>query len=220
MKSIMLSAIAISAAALASCGGGHGGGGGGGSSTITFYESSTNGSAGGFDLYETVMNAGIFVLPQLPCGGPQAPSPNPFLSGVVIPGGTNITQIAYAVELPTGHCATLNLTGYFNIPADSLTAGNVTGTKGTIQTITEAFDGQTVFQIEGLDVDATTMTDVIAGGDYGTFWRLVSDGGSRSLDGVFSGSGTFSVYCGPNNTGASINLTSAATPMGKFLDGC
>jgi hypothetical protein len=64
------------------------------------------------------------------------------------------------------------------------------------------------------------MTDVIAGGDYGTFWRLVSDGGGRSLDGVYSGSGTFSVYCGANNTGVSINLTSAATPMGKFIDGC
>jgi hypothetical protein len=214
MKSIMLSAIAISAAALASCGGD-----GGDSSTITFYQSSINGSAGGFDLYEIVMNS-VYVPPP-PCGPPlQASSANPFLSGVVVCGGTNTAQIAYAVELPTGHSVTLNLTGHFTIPADSLTAGNVTGTQGTVQAITEAIDGQTVFQIEGLDLDATTMTDVIAGGDYGTFWRLVSDGGGRSLDGVYSGSGTFSVYCGANNTGASINLTSAATPMGKFLDGC
>jgi hypothetical protein len=214
MKSIMVSAIAISAAALASCNGD------GSTAQIKFYGSSINGSLGGFDLYETVMNAGIY-KPDQPCGGQQASPSNLFLEGVVVPGGTNTAQIAYAVELPTGHCVTLNLNGIFTtIPADSLTAGNVTGTMGTVQTITEAFDGQTVFQIVGLDLDATTMTDVIAGGDYGTFWRLVSDGGSRSLDGVFSGSGTFSVYCGPNNTGASIKLTSAATPMGKFLDGC
>jgi hypothetical protein len=166
------------------------------------------------------MNAGIY-KPDEPCGGLQAQSSNPFLEGVVVPGGTNTAQIAYAVELPTGHCVTLNLTGgYFTIPADSLAAGNVTGAQGRVTAITEAFDGQTVFQIEGLDIDATSITDVIAGGDYGTFWRLVADGGGRSLDGVFSGSGTFSVYCGPNNTGASIKLTSAATPMGKFLDGC
>jgi len=165
------------------------------------------------------MNAGIF-QPDAPCGGQQASPSNLFLEGVVVPGGTNTAQIAYAVELPTGHCVTLNMTGIFTIPAASLAAGNVTGAQGTVQAITEAIDGQTVFQIEGLDVDATTMTDVIAGGDYGTFWRLVSDGGGRSLDGVHNGSGTFSVYCGPNNTGASINLTSVATPMGKFLDGC
>jgi hypothetical protein len=213
----MLSAIAISAAALASCGGGDGGGG---SSTITFYGPSINGAAGGFDLYETVMNAGIYI-PDAPCGGQQASPSNLFLEGVVVPAGTNTTQIAYAVELPTGHCVTLNLTGgYFTIPADSLAAGNVSGTQGRVTAITEALDGQTVFQIEGLDLDAATMTDVIAGGDFGTFWRLVSDGGGRPLDGVFNGSGTFSVYCGANNTGASINLTSAATPMGKFLDGC
>jgi hypothetical protein len=215
MKSIMLSAIAISAAALASCGGDDSGN----PSTITFYASSTNGFAGGFDLSETVMNAGIY-KPDEPCGGLQAQSSNPFLEGVVVPGGSNAAQISYAVELPTGHCVTLNLNGHFTIPADSLAAGNVTGTLGKVQTITESFDGRTVFQIEGLDSDASSITDVIAGGDYGTFWRLVADGGGRPLDGVFSGSGTFSVYCGPNNTGASIKLTSAATPMGKFLDGC
>jgi hypothetical protein len=156
-----------------------------------------------------------------PCGPPpQASSSNPFVSGVVVCGGTDTLQIAYAVELPTGHSVTLNLTGHFTIPADSLAAGTVTGTTGTVQAITEALDGQTVFQIEGLDVDAGSITDVIAGGDYGTFWRLVADGGGRSLDRVYNGSGTFSVYCGPNDTGASINLTSAATSMGKFLDGC
>jgi hypothetical protein len=216
MKSIMLSAIAISAAALASCGGDDSGN----PSTITFYASSTNGFAGGFDLSETVMNAGIY-KPDEPCGGLQAQSSNPFLEGVVVPGGSNAAQISYAVELPTGHCVTLNLNGIFTtIPADSLTAGNVTGTTGTVQTITESYDGRTVFQIEGLNLDATSMTDVIAGGDYGTFWRLVAEGGGRPLDGVYSGSGTFSVYCGANNTGASINLTSAPTSMGKFLGGC
>ncbi len=216
MKSIMLSAIAISAAALASCGGGDGGGD---SSTITFYAPSTNGlSAAGFNLSETVMNAGIY-QPDLPCGGPQAVSSNPFLEGVVVPGGTNTAQIAYAVEFPGSHCVTLNLNGIFTVPAASLSAGNVTGTMGTVQSITESFDGRTVFRIEGLDLDATSVTDVLAGGDYNTFWRLIADG-DRPLDGVFSGSGTFSVYCGANNTGASINLTSAATPMAKFLDGC
>jgi hypothetical protein len=213
MKRIMLSAIAISAAALASCNGD----GGHSTAQITFYGSSINGSAGGFDLYETVMNT-VTTVP--PCGPPpQASGSNPFLSGVVVCGGSNPAQIAYTVDVP-GHSVTLNMTGHFAIPADSLTAGNVNGTQGTVQAITEAIDGQTVFQIEGLDVDATTMTDVVAGGDYGTFWRLVSDGSGRPLDGVFSGSGTFSVYCGANNTGVSINLTSAATPMGKFLDGC
>jgi hypothetical protein len=209
----MLFAIAISAAALASCGGGDGD-----PSTITFYGPSINGAAGGFDLYETVMNT---VTAPLPCGPPpQASSSNPFLPGVVVCSGTNTAQIAYAVELPTGHSVTMNLNGIFTIPAASITAGNVAGTTGTVQSITEAIDGRTVFQIEGLNVDATSMTDVIAGGDYGTFWRMVADGGGRSLDGVFSGSGTFPVYCGANNTGASINLTSAATPMAKFLDGC
>jgi hypothetical protein len=213
MKSIMVSAIAISAAALASCNGD------GSTAQIKFYGSSINGSLGGFDLYETVMNAGIY-KPDQPCGGQQASPSNLFLEGVVVPGGTNTAQIAYAVELPTGHCVTLNLNGIFDIPAASLGAGNVTGTQGTVQTITESFDGRTVFRIEGLDLDATSMTDVIAGGDYGTFWRLLADGGGRSLNGVYSGSGTFSVYCGANNTGAAINLTSAATSMGKFLDGC
>jgi len=217
MKSIMLSAIAISAAALASCGGGNGNGG---SSTVTFYQSSINGSAAAFDLYEIVMNS-VYNPPLPPCiPPPSSTSSNPFLEGVVVCGGTNTEQIAYAVDLPTGHHATLNLTGHFNIPADSLAEGTVTGTTGVVQAITEAFDGQTVFRIEGLDVDASSITDVIAGGDYGTFWRLVADGGGRSLGGVYNGPGTFSVYCGTNNTGASISLTSAATSMGKFLDGC
>jgi hypothetical protein len=141
------------------------------------------------------------------------------LDGVVVCGGTNQTQIAYEVNVP-GHSVSLNLNGHFSVPPNSLADGLVTGTTGTVQTITEAFDGQTVFQIEGLDIDAGSVTDVLAGGDYGTFWRLVADGGGRPLDGVFSGSGTLSVYCGANNTGVSINLTSAATPMGKFLDGC
>jgi hypothetical protein len=223
MKSIMLSAIAISAAALASCGGD-----GGDSSTVTFYESSINGSLGGFDLYETVMSTG-FVSP---CAAPApavASSANPYLAGVVVCGGTNETQIAYAVNVP-GHSVSLTLNGHFSVPPNSLADGLVTGTTGTVQTITEAIDGQTVFLIEGLNVDASSITDAIAGGDSGTFWRLVADGapsssavssgGARSLDGVYSGSGTFSVYCGANNTGAAINLTSAATPMVKFLDGC
>ena len=108
---------------------------------------------------------------------------------------------------------------FTTIPPYTFTAGNVNGATGTVQTITESFDGRTVFRIEGLDLDATSMTNVIAGGNDGTFWRLVADGG-RPLDGVLNGSGTFSVYCGANNTGASINITSAATAMGKFLDGC
>jgi hypothetical protein len=222
MKSIKVSAIAISAAALASCGAN---GGGGGTAQITFYGSSINESAGGFDLYETVMNS-VTSPPVPPCGPPpQASGSNSFLSGVVVCGGTNQGQIAYVVSVlgvdASSHSVTLNLIGVnFDIPAASLAAGNVTGTQGTVQAINEAIDGQTVFKIEGLNVDATAMTDAIAGGDYGEFWSLVADGGGRSLNGVYSGSGTFSVYCGANNTGAAINLTSAATPMGKFLDGC
>lgn len=210
MKYANLSATAISVAALASCGGDSGN-----PSTITFYASSINGPLGGFDLYETIENAGIY-RPDVPCGGSQASSINPFQQGVEIPQVNSTAQISYAVELPTGNCVTLNLNGIFSLP---VTGATDTGTQGTVQSINEAIDGRTVYQIEGLNLDATSVTDAIAGGDYNTFWRLIADS-DRPLNGVYSGSGTFSVYCGANNTGAAINLTSAATPMRKFLDGC
>ncbi len=223
MKSIVLSAIVISAAALASCedNGGHD------TAQITFYESSINGSAQVFDLYQTVMNSGtIPPCPNLVPVPPPATS-NPFLYGCVVPGGTTPTQIAYAVEFTdattgTVHTVTLNLAGNFAVPGDSLAQGTVAGAAGTVTGATEAFDGASVFKIEGMAVDAALMTDAIAGGNYSTFWRLVAShgGGVNSVDGAFSGSGTFSVYCGANNTGASINLTQAATAIDGFLNGC
>jgi hypothetical protein len=217
MKRIMLSAIAISVAALASCRGDEGE-----DSTITFYQSSINGSAGGFNLSETVMSAGApSDCSDLQTGGSSTAvaSSNSFASGAVNCGGTNQTQLAYVVEVAVDgvtHSVTLNLNGHFVIPPDSLDAGLLVGTTGTVQSITEAFDGQTVFQIEGLDVDATDMTNALAGGDYDTFWHLLADGGGRSLDAKFSGSASFSVSCGS----ASIDLTSATTPLSNFLEGC
>ena len=196
-------------ALVTACGGG--GGSGGGSSpppattaTLTLYVN--------YDLPLTVMSA-------------TAPSSNPFQDGMVTIAGTNSTQIEYTATLYTAatqtyHNSILTLTGTFSIPQSSLTAGFVTGATGTVTGVKESYDGLQLFTITGLNADAAKLTNASAAGDYTTFWHLIAGGATNVVGVNGSASSSASLFCGANDTGASINLTTTSQSIQSFLVGC
>ena len=136
---------------------------------------------------------------------------------------TNSTQIEYEADIFTpatqaySHL-TLVLEGTFSIPPASLNDGLVTGTTGTATSVFETVNGELVFFISGVIIDAASLTNAEASGNLQAFWKLVA-GGATDVYGAASVQ-TVTLYCGYGNTGASIDLTITPQPINQFLMSC
>ncbi len=200
--------LALLLVLVASCGGD----GGSSNPTLTVYAIENFSGVYKFDLTQIVTNspAGSTVTYNNPTNG-------------IAVSQTNSSQIMYGAIIATTpdivDTCSMQLSGNFDIPPDSLANGNVAGTTGTVTAISESCYELQWFKITGLSVDASQLTDAIAAADYGTFWKLIGNGGVNGLADLGNNQ-PVTVYCGVNETGESIVITGAPTPMQNFLLGC
>ena len=213
--------ISFAAALTTSCGGGGGGGSGSGSgqpppppvSAASFLLSA----------YYDVAGTHTFNLSQIVTNSTATTTGTFNNPGAVDLGATSSTQISYVDQIyhpdtQSFSSVIMRLSGSFNIPANSLTYGHVSGTTGTVTGVSESYDGMPIFQVSNLSVDAGVVTNALAGADYISFWHALA---LHGLDGATSTSiGMVNVYCNTNNTGAVLVLSSNSGSITSFINNC
>jgi len=116
----------------------------------------------------------------------------------------------------------LELDGQFTIPAASLAAGNVDGANGAVTAVGLSTDFGTLFEINGLNVDAGELTTAWSAGNVDLFWELIS--GGNDIAASSQGSAT-NLYCTQAGEGTPADNfivipTTTTVSIQQFLQSC